>query len=123
MGYQAVPISAGTFLAAARLDEWKAGKHFLSLMRALEGPLPELQSVLRVSVQFVKELWLLPTFEQARLTLLFPLLDAIIVRRSAQVVLIRLQRALNNEFRLLPLHRQEIGELIARWMEQRAPRL
>lgn len=121
--YRTVSTSPDTLLAAARLDGWSSGRFFTAVARSLEGPSVEEGSALTVAARFVRELSFTQVLDQVRTTLLFALLDALIVGRNPRGVIQRFEALVNQVLHLHPLAARDVAGIVAGWRAQRALQL
>jgi hypothetical protein len=101
-------------LKAARKANWRAQHPYTSVIKRLEHPVGE-DSTIRVSVQFLYELYQEAILPERRDTLVINLLMTLVNRRNQERVLEKLTSLIINRFKLLPIEQLQLLSLIDAW--------
>jgi len=105
--YRHTSITSGTLLHAAKSSEWAPTASFQQMAELLGSQETDEISVISVTANFSHDICVQLIPELRKGPLLFFLLDAITKGRNRKVVLQKLRIAIEQRFRINPIHRQQ----------------
>ena len=116
--YFYISIDASVLIEAAKQSKWEPVEPYNAVLKVLKGSKSD-ESALKVSSNFLFELWKQPISPNQRDYLILKLLDAILIERNTKRTIEKLIYHIRRRFVLLPLAEEQIIRFIDAWEKSR----